>query len=325
MVSIIIPIYNVEQFIGKNVQSLLSQTYDDCEFIFVDDCTPDNSVSIIESLLEKYPKRKHQVSILRHKENKGLPAARNTGLSVAKGDYIYHCDSDDWLEHDAIESMVLHAENYSADIVYTDYYLSFQSNERYMKQPEFSEPLHAVESMLCGRMKYNVWNKLVLRELYTDYNINFPEGRTMGEDMTLIKLFAVAKTIAYLPNAIYHYIQINSHAITKKFSAQHEVALYENTLDTISFLKSRYKEELRTEIIHYFKLNVKLPFLISTQKNMYILWRKWFPESNAYISKNPSYTLRIKVLQYAAMRKLDWYIILYNRIVVKLIYGIIYR
>src|SRR5690606_5467115 len=172
-VSIIIPFYNVEKFIDKNVKSLLKQSYPYCEYIFVDDCSPDNSIDVIKRNLEEFPQRFSQVKIIRHEVNWGLPASRNTGMREATGDYIYHCDSDDWLECDSIELMMLHAEKYSADIVYSDYYLSFQKNERYMSQPQFSKSMQAVESMLCGKMKYNVWNKLVRRELYHDYNISY--------------------------------------------------------------------------------------------------------------------------------------------------------
>ena len=93
-ISIIVPIYNVEQYIERCARSLFEQTYDDIEYVFVDDCSPDNSLNILYEVLNDYPHRISNVKIIRHIENKGLTAARNSGLEVATGDYIAHCDSD---------------------------------------------------------------------------------------------------------------------------------------------------------------------------------------------------------------------------------------
>ena len=90
LVSVIIPIYNVECFITRCATSLLEQTLQEVEFIFVDDATPDNSIHLLQEVLERYPKRKEQVKLIRHVINQGLPAARNIGLAVASGEYIFH-------------------------------------------------------------------------------------------------------------------------------------------------------------------------------------------------------------------------------------------
>ena len=89
-VSVIIPIYNVEHFITRCATSLLEQTMKDVEFIFVDDVTPDKSIHLLQEVLGHYPERKEQVKLIRHVTNQGLPAARNSGLAVASGEYIFH-------------------------------------------------------------------------------------------------------------------------------------------------------------------------------------------------------------------------------------------
>ena len=137
-VSVIIPVYNVSSFIRRNVKALMGQTLEDSEFIFVNDATQDDSIEIIKEEIENYPSRKPYVTILNHESNKGLPVARNTGLAVAKGDYMYHCDSDDWVEPDMLEKMLKAAEDNNADIVYCDFFLSFEKNERYMSNPSFT-------------------------------------------------------------------------------------------------------------------------------------------------------------------------------------------
>ena len=104
-VSIITPIFKVRNFIERCVCSLFEQTLQDVEYIFVDDASPDDSIEILKSCIERYPERKAQVTILTHEQNKGLPAARNTGLAVATGEYVFHCDSDDFVETDMLEEM----------------------------------------------------------------------------------------------------------------------------------------------------------------------------------------------------------------------------
>ena len=96
-VSVIVPIYNVERFVQKCTRSLLNQTLADVEFIFIDDATPDKSLQVIEKTILEYPNRKNNIKILHHSINKGLPAARNTGFKEATGEYIFHCDSDDYV------------------------------------------------------------------------------------------------------------------------------------------------------------------------------------------------------------------------------------
>lgn len=104
-VSVIVPVYKVEKFIERCAISLFSQTLQDVEFIFVDDASPDNSVQIVQKCIREYPHRESQTVILTHEKNMGLPAARNTGLAVAKGEYIFHCDSDDFVEPDMLEQL----------------------------------------------------------------------------------------------------------------------------------------------------------------------------------------------------------------------------
>ena len=123
-VSVIIPVYNVERYIERCVRSLFEQTLIDMEYIFVDDCSPDNSINILESVLEEYPNRKSQVKIIRHLENKGLPIARKTGIDNSTGDYIIQCDSDDWVDKDMYKAMYNMAVNTHSDVVVCGYYVS---------------------------------------------------------------------------------------------------------------------------------------------------------------------------------------------------------
>lgn len=321
-VSVIVPVYNVQHFIERCATSLFAQTLEEVEFIFVNDATPDNSIDILRRIILNYPKRK--IIILEHEQNRGLPAARNTGLSIASGEYIFHCDSDDFVESEMLETLYDVAKVKDADIVYCDWYLSFKKNERYMSQPSYTTPLEAVKSMLAGIMKYNVWNKLVRRKLYSENNILFPCGYGMGEDMTMIRLFSCAVSVAYVQKAFYHYVKLNSNAFSQTYSEQHLLELQHNVNETLAYLHSIYGNILADEY-EYFKLEVKFPFLITNDNAKYHLWKDWYPEANKYILKNRIISFRRRMLQYMAWKKQFWVIKLYYYFIIRIVYGCIYR
>ena len=264
IISVIVPVYGVEKFVEHCAVSLMEQTLDGVEFIFVDDCTPDNSIDIIRDVISRYPDR--DARIVSHSENRGLPSARNTGLGLAAGKYVFHCDGDDWIEPNMLEKMYAVAENANADIVYCDFYLSYEKNERYMSNPclESREELLR-QGFLSGAMKYNVWNKLVRRSLYTDNGIHFPDGHSMGEDMTMIRLTACAERVKYLPEALYHYVQTNSSAFSKTQSRKQLDDIQYNVDTTVSFLREKYGDNIEDDIRN-FKLSIKFPFLISDNR-----------------------------------------------------------
>ena len=323
--SIIIPIFKVRNFIERCACSLFEQTLKDVEYIFVDDSSPDDSLDILKACVERYPKRKEQVLILMHEQNQGLPAARNTGLAAATGEYVFHCDSDDFVEKDMLEEMCKAAKDKDADIVYCDFYLSFEQNERYMGNPayETAEDMFK-QGLLGGNMKYNVWNKLVRRSLYTDNNITFPAGHAMGEDMTMIRLAACAKNIAYVPKAFYHYVKLNANAYSATMSERHKVDIRFNVDQTVEFLQNKFGCELEKEIA-FFKLNTKLPFLITDDETQYEVWKEWWPEANKYICENKAQVFRTRLVQWLAAKGQFWAVRLYFKVVYKLVYGVIYR
>ena len=328
-VSVIIPIYNVDKFIYRCGQSLLEQSLQEVELIFVDDCTHDNSIEILRNLISEYPDNMKQIKILHHDVNRGLPSARNTGLKHATGEFVFHCDSDDWLEPNALEVLYNKAVNDGADIVWCDYFMSFEKNERYMSQSVGSldsmfTSIDIIKYLLGGKLKYNVWNKLVKRDLYTINNISFPDGYGMGEDMTMIRLFAFANSVSYLNLALYHYVQLNNNAFTKNTTSKHLNDVLYNVNSLVSFLKNRFQNDL-DDYINYFKLITKLPFLISTSDESYDRWNSWYLESNAYIDSNPFFNFRTKLIQKAALYKQYWFLKLYNGLVIRLVYGYLYK
>ncbi len=319
-ISVIIPVFKVAPFVERCTRSLMQQTLSDVEFIFVDDASPDNSMDIVRSVCQEYGR---DVKILVHPENKGLPAGRNTGLSVATGEYIYHCDSDDWVETDLLEKMYDAAKAVDADIAYCDFYLSFESGERYMSNPEFNTGRDLLlKGFLSGTTKYNVWNKIVKRSLYEKTGVLFPSGHSMGEDMTMIMLAAKADKVAYVNKPLYHYVKLNTNAFSNTFSQRHLDDIKYNSDRVFDYLE---KEDIPEDYLSFFKLNIKLPFLLSGDKGQYKLWREWFPEANKKAMDNKLLPYRTRLVQWFASKGLFPMVDLYEVLVNKVYYGLKYR
>lgn len=318
-VSIIVPVYKVEAFIGRCVRSLFEQTiHNDIEYIFVNDCTPDQSIEVLQSIITEYQSKNLNIHIISHEHNKGPGSARNTGLKAATGEYIFYCDSDDWIEPYAMEWLYDAAQHTHPDLIWFDWYLSFGTNERWMKEREEENPLSCLKSILSGKLKFNLWNKIVRRQLYIDNSVYFPEDFCMAEDMMMIKMYAYVSSVCYVPVPLYHYMQDNSSSLTHSFSEKHYSQIRSCADATIRFLQFVYGSKIHTEL-EYFKLNVKLPFLISTDKIAYEHWVDWYPESNRYIWQNTVISFRVRLLQQMAAYRQFWFVRIYYYLLYQLL------
>ncbi|AQW92599.1 glycosyltransferase family 2 protein [Elizabethkingia anophelis] len=327
LVSVIIPVYNAENTLHIAMDSLLGQSYQPIELVVVNDCSKDGT----HSVLQKYEAKLAQyegffIKIINHEANQGVAAARNTGLNNVTGDYIYYVDADDYIEKNAIELMVDKILKTEADIVGCNWYLSFNQNERKMNQSLFVSPIEAIQKMLNGTMRWNLWLFMVRRSLYEEYNIRFLDGMNMGEDMmVMIKLFTHAEKVSYIDYALYHYGQSNEDSLTKTYSKKHRKEVTTNLFAVEEYLReSKYSGEIG-EGINFLKLNIKLPLLISDKKDNYKKWIEWFPEANSLVMENKNLPFRTRFLQWMAVKKQYWFLWLYYNIVFRYIYGVIYK
>lgn len=321
-ISVITPVYNVRAFIERCATSLMQQTFKDVEYIFVDDASTDGSIPILESIIAQYPA--NDVKILHHAQNSGLPASRKTGFEAATGEYVFNCDGDDFVEETMLEKMYAAVCENDADYAYCDFYLSYESSERYMKCPAFTTPDEALrKGYLSGAMKYNVWNKLIRRSLYKGavFPVDHKKG---GEDMIMLGILSKAKRVAYVPEALYHYVKTNADAISEKFSEQRLIDIRYNADTAIAVLERDYPEDLTAEIA-FFKLNVKLPFLISDEKQRHDVWKQWYPEANGYAMANKCVSLRTRILQWLASKNLWLAISLYYKFAYKFLYRVLFK
>lgn len=324
-VSIITPIYKVASFIEKCAVSLFEQTYSNIEYVFIDDCTPDESVELLMTVLDKYPSRKDAVKLVRHQYNRGVSAARNTGLDNVTGDYVYSVDADDWLELDAIENMVNAASISNADIIAVGWYLSFSQNERKMPMPNYTSADDALRAMLGGQMRWNLWLYMIRGSIYSQNNFRFIEGENVGEDMyMLIRLFSRSSSIMFVEKPLYHYIRQNADSITQMSPVIQMKRVLNNLSAAIHYLEDAFGHKYKLEI-QFLKLNVKFPLLITADSQSYREWQNYFPESHSFITANKVQSFRSRLLQLMASKRQYWYVKLYNLLILKFIYGVIFR
>ena len=155
-ISLIAPVYGVEKYIEKFAVSVLGQTYQDIQFIFVNDGTKDRSMEILDELIEsRYSHLKPRILII-NKENGGLPSARKAGLDAAEGEYILFADSDDWLDTDAVETVMSKADETDADIVYFDLIKEYGHRTSYKREREYSG--ETKDDFIVNMFNYSLWS-----------------------------------------------------------------------------------------------------------------------------------------------------------------------
>ncbi len=213
-VSVIIPVYGVEKYIERCAISLFEQTLDSIEYIFINDCTPDKSIDILKGIIEKYPKRAPHVRILNMLRNSGQAAVRITGLKNTKGNYIAHCDSDDWVDKNMYEQLYLKAEQDNADVVVCPFMESDGCNTpKPLSCFPYAKNGVITNKLSCWENEGSLCNKIFRRELYQN-DITYPTGN-MGEDMCLVyQLIYFCKKISFVPD-VHYYIYRNPASITR--------------------------------------------------------------------------------------------------------------
>ena len=213
LVSVIIPVYEVEDWLDKSVRSVLNQTYQNLEIILVDDGSSDNCPAICDELA----KEDSRIKVI-HKQNQGPSDARNKGVESANGDLIMFLDSDDWIAHETIEQLLCLLVEYDADIAECSYSYVYTDKEVPLTKCNgkitVATPIQSLSHMLCYRMFLPVpCCKLIKREIMN--GVSFPTGKRYEDEFTVYKYHLNAKKLVYIDKALYSYNQ------TRKDSFMH--------------------------------------------------------------------------------------------------------
>ena len=243
-ISVCIPVYNVEQYIARCTDSLMKQMISGLELIFVDDCSSDHSIQILEDSLKKYDRKDITVKIIRHEKNMGVAVARQTAMRAVSGEYFIHCDPDDYADPEMYELMYQTIEREKSDLVYCDF-ISVNENKTHVlqKQEEFKSPSDMTEGILQGKIHGGLWNKL-WRKSFVQY-INCPSDICLCEDERMnIQMLRHAEKISYLSKGFYYYME-NPAGACRNLQDKHIRSLFKNHLYYVSVLKQdQYKNIL---------------------------------------------------------------------------------
>lgn len=289
--SVIIPVYNVEKYIERCTLSLMNQTLKHgIEFLFINDCTPDHSVDIIRNIVDKYPERRSQVRIIDMPVNSGQGAVRNRGMHEAQGEYIIHCDSDDWVEFDMYEILLNQADEKNADMVVTDFFIEYADHQEIEVYPDTS----IKESILLGqKIWWSLCTRIVRKKLFIEHDIYPISGINVMEDfLVLNKATYHANKIEYIHKPLYHYNRTNENSILKEDNNERNFYYIAIVAEDLYRYFHKGKEKWAKGYFSDFYDNIqkikiaKRDWLLLKEHYDIKRWKKTFPGTWPYMLRN---------------------------------------
>lgn len=236
--SVIVPIYNVEQYVEHCVRSLMEQTMKDgIEFIFINDCTPDNSMQILKRAVEDYPERANQVIVVNNSQNIGVSESQKKGIGLARGEYIGWCDSDDWCENTLFDRMCSVAYKKSLDIVVCNYWEITHGTKREIRIDYSRNPHEAIANpKKCRSFSGVLWNQIIKKELYEKcWDCIVPTN--FSEDTFVLFHIYYAKTMEFIDTPLYYYRKENEQSLMHlRDNSRHAWSIQQENLERIERL-----------------------------------------------------------------------------------------
>lgn len=206
LVSILVPVYNVEKYIERCARSLFEQTYEYLEYIFVDDGITDKSKAVLERIISEYPHRESHVRVFSFPKNKGLATARNFLVDHCQTEWLMHVDADDWVEKDLVEHLVKKQLETGADFVVSGHLIHGNKNVESFSFNEFDNKADYLKLVLSDMRAHHIWGKLIRRSLYVKHSIRVDTDCVIAEDFrAFVRLAYYANRITSLRECGYHY------------------------------------------------------------------------------------------------------------------------
>ena len=288
-VSVLVSIFNEEHYIERCIRSLFEQTYSNLEYIFVDDCSADNSIGELKRVMREYPEKEKSVNIVFHEKNRGLAAVRNTAFDNATGEFVCVVDADDWMEPDGIERLVNEQIATNADVVWGKALMHTDNGLIELTEPHYKD---LNEWRMCyfrftrGLVMVN-WRRIIRRSLLEKYHIRHEEGLHIGNDKQLLPLIAYyAESFSSIDSVVYHYERRNPNARTyNSAQGKYEINAYTREIESmrrvVSFLAD--KESKYLDAAQLSKLERLLQYrkdaLFHSSRDGFHIMMKWIMET----------------------------------------------
>lgn len=250
LISVIVPVYNIEKYLPRCIDSILDQTYKNWEAIFVNDGSTDNSLKI----LEEYKKRDERIKII-DKKNAGSGAARNDGIENSRGEYVAFLDSDDWYEKNFLEKLYNNLTENNSDVAmcnpkmtYDDMDKNKKINTYFFKEIELNKTPEKILGILAMPV---VWNKLYKKEIIVKNGIKFPNYSFCEDVEFLYKIFLYVNKVSKIEDDLYNYYQ-REDSVTKKIKEESIEQLYQVLKNIENYIKNNFNSKL--EIFYLYKI-----------------------------------------------------------------------
>ena len=261
-VTICSPIYGVEKYIERCAVSLFEQTYSDIDYIFVNDDTKDQSIDILKSIIARYPQREKYVRIINHEYNRGLSAARNTGVENVQTEFLVWVDSDDYVDTTMVERLVLRQMKTNADIVCGGVISLFPQRSIIEKRNNNMPKEVYLHKLLSKKTEHWIWGKLIKTSLYKENGIKNIEGINMAEDyQTLPFLVYHSNKVVFEESPIYYYNRFNETSLTNVYSEKKQQESFKSLLYVRErFAGTNYENDVQKYLLIMFFEHMK-PFI----------------------------------------------------------------
>jgi len=299
LISIVVPVYGVEEYLERCVDSIINQTYKNIEIILVDDESPDNC----GKLCDEFAKKDKRIIVI-HKKNGGLSDARNAGLEKSSGEYVCFVDSDDFVSELYVEKLLNGAIKNNADICACNFEYTDLNDKRWIRKEKENKVYsrkEAIKDIFTTEQNTEVmaWNKIYKKSLFTQNDIRFPYGKIHEDNFTTYKLYNKANKIALISDKLYYYVQRDNSIMAvfneKRFDILlaldeikeyfkdknefkleiecNEMLIYLSLLNNmiLSNYKGKNKKEIRRKIIKNMKSYLKNKYIPKQKKLMVVL------------------------------------------------------
>ena len=278
-VTILMPIYKVERYLEKTLCSIFNQTYPYLDYVFVNDCSPDNSLQVLHDILEKHEIDSDRYIIVNHTQNEGIAVSRTDCIANAKGDYVFFVDSDDWIKENAVETMVAATKDGTIDIVGCDFMKDYLSGKTTYHHEDYAD---SCRENLYKCLNYDIatvlWKLLIRKDLFNNFTIT-PHVDIVEDYIMSVKLYYYAKSFVALPQAFYHYVQYNQARVS--LQTLWSVTMHIKGVEEVEqFCKERglYDESVAHKLLMR-KFNIKSNFVLNKQLLDFNAYQNTFPEA----------------------------------------------